>query len=101
MRMVRSAAQRYVNLRLHCSFCSSLLAAITASACVCTGPQLPPTAHKSKMLRRARSPPCLRNVFETRTVAEDNSYNASISSLPRQQRELPDRYRCGKLAAGP
>lgn len=70
---------------------------ITSCTCMCAASQVPPTAHKAKLLRRARSPPCLRNVFAQSTLAEDNSYNASISSLPRQQKELPERYRCTQL----
>ena len=71
---------------------------LTAVACAGAGPQQPRTARKARPLRRARSPSCLRNVFAQSTLAEDSSYNASIGSLPRQQRELPERYRCRQPA---
>lgn len=63
------------------------------------GARLPPTAHKAKALKlgrgaRERSPVCLRNVFCDSALDEDSGYNASISSLPRTQREPLDRYRC-------
>jgi hypothetical protein len=67
---------------------------VAAIAVAGAGPQQPRTARKARPLRRARSPPCLRNVFAQSTLAEDSSYNASIGSLPRQQKELPERYRC-------
>lgn len=37
---------------------------------------------------------CLRNVFCDSALDEDSGYNASISSLPRAQKEALERYRC-------